>query len=273
MSDTNYTLIPLSHAILDNQTVDAVNARDLHSFLESKRQFSNWITYQIEAFGFAQDVDFVTINNSEFSPPRKEYYISMDMAKELSMVERNAKGKQARQYFVECEKKLHGREVEQPKAMSTLELFDLQLKITKEHDFRLTHMEEKVVALTATTEEKIAAIETKLNTPMELKVVPHLDGYLPIDTTGRFLTVRAFVSLYYRRAQFSPFRFSAWSRSIRVRCEKRSIRFYGSRTPKGTWIDLEFPVWVLIEVFKEWFPNYVEEAYWGRPVTDLKKAA
>lgn len=286
MSDTDYTLIPLGHAILNNQTVDAVNARDLHSFLEVGKDFSTWFKNRVEQYSFAEGTDFTQAidfkapqnggapESTTYGQGRIDYYVSMDMAKELSMVERNAKGKEAREYFIKCEKKLYSQEVEQPKALSTLELFDLQLKVTKEHDFRLTTMEKKVVALTATTEEKITAIETKLNTPLELKVVPHLDGYVPIDTTGKFLTVRAFVSLYYRRAQFSPFRFSAWSRSIRVRCEKRSIRFYGSRTPKGTWQDLEFPVWVLIEVFKEWFPNYVEGAYWAQqPTFEMKKAA
>lgn len=40
--------------------------------------------------------------------PTKEYFLTLDMAKELSMVERNEKGKQARKYFIECEKRLKG---------------------------------------------------------------------------------------------------------------------------------------------------------------------
>ena len=48
---------------------------------------------------------------------RIEYYITLDMAKELAMVERNEKGKQARKYFIECEKKLT-----QPKPMTQIEL-------------------------------------------------------------------------------------------------------------------------------------------------------
>jgi len=280
MSDTDYTLIPLGHAILNNQTVNAVNARDLHSFLEVKTRFNDWFKTRVTQYNFAEGTDFtqaidfkateniVALESNTYAQERIDYYVSMDMAKELAMVERNAKGKEAREYFIECE-----RRVQAPKALSTLELFDLQLKVTKEHDARLTTMEEKVVALTTTTEEKIAAIETKLDTPFELRVIPHLGGYLPIDTTSKFLSVPAFVSLYYRRARFNPKCFSSWSRSIRVRCEKRGIHFYGSRTPTMTWRNLEFPVGVLIEVFKGWFPNYIDEARWGQPATSLKKAA
>lgn len=99
-------LIKVSEAVIGEQAVQTVDARLLHAFLGSKRQFSNWITYQIDAFGFVQGIDFVTINNSEYSPPRIDYHITLSMAKELAMVERNDKGRQARQYFIECERQL-----------------------------------------------------------------------------------------------------------------------------------------------------------------------
>jgi phage anti-repressor protein len=84
-----------------------VNARELHGFLGSNKQFSNWITDRIKKYGFTENVDFVTANlKSLANQTLKEYHISIDMAKELSMVERNDQGKQARQYFIECEKKL-----------------------------------------------------------------------------------------------------------------------------------------------------------------------
>ncbi len=41
-----------------------------------------------------------------------EYHLTLDMAKELSMVERNKKGRQARRYFIECEKKLRNQSVD-----------------------------------------------------------------------------------------------------------------------------------------------------------------
>jgi anti-repressor protein len=90
-------------------TERTVNARELHEFLESKQEFSNWIRARIEQYGFIDNQDYTTIlsNRSDGLPgkPRTEYHVSIDMAKELSMVERNARGKQARQYFIECERR------------------------------------------------------------------------------------------------------------------------------------------------------------------------
>lgn len=88
----------------DTEGKQTVDARELHTFLESKQRFADWIKNRIEQYGFVQDADFITIHNSMTSPPSKEYHLSIDMAKELSMVERNDKGKQARQYFIQMEK-------------------------------------------------------------------------------------------------------------------------------------------------------------------------
>jgi len=83
-----------------------VNARDLHAFLEVKRHFSIWIKNRIEKFGFIENQDF-TINKIVIRKATQfDFYISLDMAKELSMLERNEKGRQARRYFIQCEKKL-----------------------------------------------------------------------------------------------------------------------------------------------------------------------
>jgi len=90
----------------------AVNARELHQFLEVETKFTTWIERRIEEYGFVENQDFEVfdnfIKNSEGGRPAREYIISLDMAKELSMVERNEKGKLARLYFIEMEKKAIG---------------------------------------------------------------------------------------------------------------------------------------------------------------------
>lgn len=87
-------------------SIQTVNARELHAFLEVATRFNDWITARIHDFGFVENQDFVTFTeNPVKGRPSKEYALSLDMAKELSMVERNEKGKQARQYFIECERR------------------------------------------------------------------------------------------------------------------------------------------------------------------------
>lgn len=88
--------------------IKTVNARDLHSFLESERQFADWIKNRIEQYGFIEDQDFTVHRFVNGRATVIDYHVSLDMAKELAMVERNAKGKQARQYFIECEKVANG---------------------------------------------------------------------------------------------------------------------------------------------------------------------
>ncbi|WP_369581549.1 antA/AntB antirepressor family protein [Kingella oralis] len=91
------------------QAQQTVNARELHAFLENRDHFSTWIKDRISQYGFVENQDFVSFSEiPENGGRRIEYALSLDMAKELSMVERNAKGKQARQYFIDCEKRLSG---------------------------------------------------------------------------------------------------------------------------------------------------------------------
>lgn len=101
-------LFTLVNRPVAGQAQQTVNARELHAFLESKQEFSNWIKNRIEDYGFLDGVDFLTNLSKTQGRPRIDYFLSLDMAKELSMVERNEKGKRARQYFIDCEKRLSG---------------------------------------------------------------------------------------------------------------------------------------------------------------------
>ena len=104
-------LIQLQSQTINGNTVETVNARELHAFLESKQDFSTWIKNRINEYDFTENQDFVVFHKKMENPnggrPSQEYFITLDMAKELAMVERNDKGKQARKYFIECEKKLN----------------------------------------------------------------------------------------------------------------------------------------------------------------------
>ena len=101
-------LIPLHSQTIDGNAVETVNAKELHEFLEVRSKFADWIKNRISEYDFTVNQDFTTVSkNLENGGRSIEYYTTLDMAKELSMVERNEKGKQARKYFIECEKKLN----------------------------------------------------------------------------------------------------------------------------------------------------------------------
>lgn len=104
-------LVPTHTATLNGELQPLVNARDLHTFLESGQDFSDWIRKRIEKYDFVEGQDF-SINlwkTPTGGRPTTEYHITLDMAKELSMVERNEKGKQARRYFIAMEKQAHNQ--------------------------------------------------------------------------------------------------------------------------------------------------------------------
>ncbi len=109
----NQALIPLDQATIDGQTVQTVHARELHAFLEVGKMFAHWIKDRIEAYNFQENQDFVvfakTGKNPQGGRPAVEYWLTLDMAKELAMLERNDKGKLARKYFIECERRLRER--------------------------------------------------------------------------------------------------------------------------------------------------------------------
>jgi len=102
-------LIKIAPSEIDGKYVQAVDARELHEFLESKQEFAHWIKGRVKHYGFTQGIDFTTFDNSVKAETTyintKEYILTIDMAKEISMVERNEKGKQARTYFIDCERK------------------------------------------------------------------------------------------------------------------------------------------------------------------------
>ena len=109
-------LISLNQSAINGELQQTVNARELHAFLESKQDFSTWIKNRIEKYDFVENQDFIKLHKKmELSKTGQmgiDYHITLDMAKEVAMIENNEKGKQARRYFIECDKKL--REIVQP---------------------------------------------------------------------------------------------------------------------------------------------------------------
>lgn len=87
----------------DNGNV-VVGGRDLHEFLEVVTPYDKWFPRMCE-YGFSEGTDFSTfLSESTGGRPRTDHVLTLDMAKEISMIQRTEKGKQARQYFIQVEK-------------------------------------------------------------------------------------------------------------------------------------------------------------------------
>jgi phage anti-repressor protein len=109
------TLNTLSHAlpvVVNTNGEQTIDARSLHKFLENGDTFSHWIKDRIEQYDFKENGDYFDRGISPYQTSvrggdrrSREYALAVGMAKELCMVERNAKGKQARLYFLECERR------------------------------------------------------------------------------------------------------------------------------------------------------------------------
>lgn len=98
-------LIPIQN----HNGIQAVMGRDLHAFLEVKEPYTDWLPRMV-AYGFVAGQDFVQKNliGQDRLGRRREttnHIVKLDMAKEISMIQRTERGKQARQYFLECERK------------------------------------------------------------------------------------------------------------------------------------------------------------------------
>ncbi|UNE54376.1 antA/AntB antirepressor family protein [Bartonella machadoae] len=100
-------LININQTEIDGELVQTVNARELHAFLEVKRDFSNWIKDRINKYDLKEGRDYILTLakiGERQNVVLKEYYLILNVAKELSMLENNQKGREARLYFIECEK-------------------------------------------------------------------------------------------------------------------------------------------------------------------------
>ena len=84
-----------------------VSGRDLHEFLEVKTKFKDWFPRMCE-YGFIENKDYIAMAQKRATAQGNEttytdYLMKISMAKELSMLQRNERGKQAREYFIKCE--------------------------------------------------------------------------------------------------------------------------------------------------------------------------
>ncbi|BFK81284.1 phage antirepressor KilAC domain-containing protein [Clostridium baratii] len=116
-----------------------ISGRELHEFLKIKTPYKKWFE-RMKEYGFVENVDFITVGQK--SPIANggyqeitEHAIKLDMAKEIAMIQRSEKGKQARQYFLQVEKAWNSPEMIMKRA---LEIANKQVE-----NLKLENMEQK----------------------------------------------------------------------------------------------------------------------------------
>ena len=112
---------------MDNETV---SARELHDALEISTAFKDWFPRMCE-YGFTEGIDFCSklSETSELGGrPAKDADISVDMAKQICMIQRSDKGKQLRQYFIDLEKAWNTPELIMARALKIAEHTQQELR-------------------------------------------------------------------------------------------------------------------------------------------------
>nr|DAN32189.1 MAG TPA: antirepressor protein [Caudoviricetes sp.] len=98
-----------------------ISGRALHEFLEVKTSYKDWFPRMVE-YGFTEGIDFCSIlSESTGGRPATDHAIKLDMAKEIAMIQRTEKGKQARQYFIQIEKDYNSPEKIMARALQIAE--------------------------------------------------------------------------------------------------------------------------------------------------------
>lgn len=109
-------LIPYLQRSIGSKTIETVDARDLHAFLEIGKDYTSWIKAQIRRAQLIENEDFIWFTQKgESNGVRggdrrsKECFLTFDAAKHVSMMSGSAKGREAREYFIACEKALQAQ--------------------------------------------------------------------------------------------------------------------------------------------------------------------
>ena len=118
-------LVPTFRAAIGGIEQTCVDARFLHAYLQSQYHFTDWMNTRLQKYGFEAGADYELVSEkteikaqggfsgnsekpSKGGRPAKDYRLTLDMAKELSMVENNERGRDARRYFIAMERQALG---------------------------------------------------------------------------------------------------------------------------------------------------------------------
>ncbi len=196
-----------------------VSARELHEFLGVKSRFIDWIKNRVGKYKFLEDTDYVTVSkNLETGGRELDYALTLDTAKQLAMVERTEKGRQARLYFIDCEKQLYRRVPVLPSSLLV------------DHAHRIADLEQQLKQM----------MDSQQQAARSLLGIPRSSEILPEETTR--IKVQRLVNAYCRAKSVGQQ--EVWRKvydrlyylyKINIRAHKRSER--------ESWLDVVDRMW------------------------------
>jgi len=134
-------LIKIDKTKIGAGNINSVNSRDIYNYLQISEQYVDWIKRVIEKYDFIENEDYITFSekSEKIGRPRKDYIVTMDMAKELCMISNTLKGREVRKYFIKAEEELN-------KPKSVIELLEdsiAQLKRVGKENLTLANIIEE----------------------------------------------------------------------------------------------------------------------------------
>lgn len=158
----------MNKLITINSDSQTISARELHEKLNVRSKYADWFK-NIVAYGFIEGTDFNTVSkNLENGGRTIEHYISMDMAKQICMIQRTPKGKEIRQYLIDLEKAWNTPEQIMARALTiaqqTIERRNFVIKMLEKDTERMRPKEEFYDAVAGSkTAIEMAAVAKVLN--------------------------------------------------------------------------------------------------------------
>jgi phage anti-repressor protein len=221
-------LIPFEKRQIGAESIQTVNARDLHTFLQVKQRFNDWVAKRIEQYGFSEGVDFIRyyVSSNENPTAGVDYFLTFDMAKQLSMVERNAKGREARQYFIACEKQLQAQHATLPSFYNpqTKMLIDTLMRV----DALEAAQDAQKDVIIATQQEALKAQETALQAQ---------DMALTALRSQQWMSIRQYVYVHDLGPQMPLSAQKSYAFSLGEYSREHGIPMYKAATADVAWPD------------------------------------
>ncbi len=155
-----------------------VSAREVHEYLEVGTRFNDWVSRCIEKYDFEENSDYsklsIVENHSTGASKKIDYIVTLDMAKELAMISDTPKGKEARKYFIECEKKLKETRLPQTYKEALIELVNaIELKEQAESQVKMLTHQNKLYTSSEIAKELNLKSASELNKILEVKKVQY----------------------------------------------------------------------------------------------------